>query len=261
MKTRNLINTLYTTVLFCLLPFCAFAQAPQAFKYQSIVRNTAGSPMSNSAISVRATIHDGSATGPSVYQETHSTTTNQFGLINLEIGNGVIISGIFPSILWNTGAKWMEIEADFGSGYIAMGTSQLLSVPYALNCGTGTPGPTGATGATGTTGTTGANGLTGATGPQGSTGVTGATGPQGIIGLTGATGSTGATGATGPQGNVGFTGPTGANGLTGVTGPQGSTGLTGATGVAGPAGTTGATGPQGVIGLTGAAGSNGSNRC
>jgi hypothetical protein len=101
-------------------PSFLFSQGPQAFKYQSIIRNVNGTPMSNTNIGIRASVHEGSATGLSVYQESHASTTNQFGLINLEIGNGTSITGFFSSIAWSTGTKWMEIEADFGSGYISM---------------------------------------------------------------------------------------------------------------------------------------------
>jgi len=198
MKLRSLF--LFATMLLiaiCVVPAFSFAQAPQAFKYQSIVRDVSGNAMASAGISVRATVHDGSASGTIVYQETHAVTTNQFGLINLEIGNGTVVSGTFSAIAWGTGSKWIEIEADFGSGYVAMGTSQLLSVPYALSAGNSTAGATGATGPTGPQGIAGATGVTGndgSTGPQGTIGATGVTGATGIAGATGATGVTGATG-------------------------------------------------------------------
>lgn len=170
-----------------LLPAILHAQAPQAFKYQSIVRDASGNAIPNTNLSVRATLHDGSAIGPVVYQETHSTTTNQFGLINLELGNGTIVSGNFSTIAWGSGSKWVEIEADFGAGYLPMGTSQFLSVPYALysNSAVGPTGPAGVAGpagATGPTGAAGANGITGSTGPSGANGATGPTGPTGAGG-------------------------------------------------------------------------------
>src|SRR5207248_1756261 len=120
--------------------------------------------------SVRASVHDGAANGPVVYQETFAVTTNGFGLINLEIGTGIVVSGNFSTIAWGAGTKWMEIESDFGTGYLPMGTSQLLSVPYALYSANGTPGATGPTGANGITGPTGANGTNGTNGVTGPTG-------------------------------------------------------------------------------------------
>ena len=139
-------------ILACCLMSTAnlFSQAPQAFKYQSIIRNAAGNPMANSALTIRATIHDGSAAGASVYQETHAVTTNPFGLINLEIGNGISVSGNFSAVNWGSGSKWIQIEADFGNGYLSMGTSQLLSVPYALYANNGNQNNWSLSGNTGT---------------------------------------------------------------------------------------------------------------
>ncbi len=111
-----------------------FAQPPQAFKYQSVVRDNTGETLTNQLVSFRLSIHDSEATGTILYQETHSVTTNQFGLVNLEIGNGMPLIGTFPGIDWSTNDKFLEIELDpaGGTSYVALGTSQLLSVPYAL---------------------------------------------------------------------------------------------------------------------------------
>src|ERR1043165_8816940 len=137
-----------------------FAQAPQAFKYQGIARDASGNPMASASLSVRATIHDVSATGTILYQETQSTTTNTFGLMTLNNGTGTPVTGTFSGITWGSGDKWMEVEVDFGSGYLPMGTAQLLSVPYALYAASGTAGPAGPTGAMGATGADGATGPT-----------------------------------------------------------------------------------------------------
>ncbi len=135
MKTKHLLFAVacIATLNLGLETLHCFAQAPQAFKYQSIIRNAAGNPMVSTLVPVRVSVHDGSPSGAVVYQETHLPTTNQFGLINLEIGNGTVVSGTFSAIAWSSGSKWIEIEADFGGGFISMGASQLLSVPYALN--------------------------------------------------------------------------------------------------------------------------------
>ena len=280
MRSKNI----FLAAVCILIAVITFAQAPQSFKYQSIIRNAAGNPLATASVTVRATIHDGSASGTTVYQETHATTTNQFGLINLSIGSGTVVSGNFSTINWGAGSKWIEIEADFGAGYLSMGTSQLLSVPYALYAGNGgVNGMTGPTGPMGMTGSTGPQGMTGPSGaasnvagptgptgpsggPQGSTGATGPTGPAGVMGTTGAqgmsgglgaTGSTGTTGSTGPTGAIGTTGAIGASGATGVTGAKGATGTTGITGATGPAGTTGPIGATGVTGAMGATGNFG----
>jgi len=112
----------------------AYSQAPQAFKYQALVRGNSGDALTNQLVSFRIGIHDSTAIGPLLYQETHITTTNAFGLANLEIGNGTPITGTFSGIYWGISVKFMEIELDTAGGttYTSMGTTQLLSVPYAL---------------------------------------------------------------------------------------------------------------------------------
>lgn len=232
----------------------AFAQAPQKFNYQGVARNAAGAPLASSTMSMRITLLDGSATGPVVYQETHMVLTNAFGLYNVAVGDGTMTgsSPTFSSINWASGDKFIKIEIDpaAGTSYVAVGTSQLMSVPFALNGPGGPPGPTGPTGATGATGSTGPVGPAGPAGPTGATGATGATGP---IGLTGPAGPTGPIGPTGP------TGPTGATGPIGLTGPAGPIGATGATGPAGPPGANGldGTGAGTVTGITAGSGLTG----
>ncbi len=123
------------TVIFCSLN--VQAQVPQALTYQAIARNASGSAIVNSNISIRISIKDVNATGPTLYSETQSVTTNQFGLFTMSVGTGLIQSGNFSNINWAAGSKFMKVEMDptGGSGYIDMGTSQLLSVPYALMAG------------------------------------------------------------------------------------------------------------------------------
>ena len=272
------------TLSFLLVTSFLFSQAPQAVNYQGIARDGVGNALANQLLGLELTIHSGSPTGTIVYQETFSPTTNQFGLYTVQMGMGTPVTGTFSSISWGTNSYYLEIGMDItgGNNYVSAGTSQLISVPYALyaqtsgsstagptgptgavgNTGlTGPIGPSGAVGATGPTGGTGNTGLTGATGPSGGTGNTGLTGPTGPSGGTGNTGLTGPTGPSGGTGNTGLTGPTGPSGgtgntgLTGPTGPSGANGAAGATGPTGANGTAGATGPTGPSGATGATGS------
>jgi hypothetical protein len=237
----------------------SYAQVPQAFKYQSIVRNTSGNPLANENISIRATVHEGSSSGTTEYQETHDVTTNQFGLINLEIGNGNSTSGEFPNIDWSSGTKWMEIEADFGSGFVSMGSSQLLSVPYALNF---VPGPAGPAGLNGLNGQNGIgivstvdnfNGTFTFTYSDNSTfttsdltGPAGSNGTNGNIGLTGATGNGIVSTTNNFDGTYTFTYTDNStfttSDLTGDAGTNGTNGIDGSNGVDGQDGATGATG-------------------
>ncbi|MFC2114766.1 Kelch repeat-containing protein [Bacteroidota bacterium] len=109
-------------------------QSPEAFNYQAIVRDASGNAVVNQNVSVKISLLKGSATGLSVYSEIHQPTSNSFGLINLQVGNGTINSGSFAPIEWGNNKYFMKIEIDItgGSNYVLMGVSQLLSVPYAL---------------------------------------------------------------------------------------------------------------------------------
>ncbi|MBI5218117.1 MAG: tail fiber domain-containing protein [Bacteroidia bacterium] len=111
-----------------------FAQSPNAFSYQAVVRNSSGTVIPNQNVSFRINILQGSSTGLSVYSEEHSATTNPFGLVNLEIGNGTNPSGNFSTIDWGNNTYYIKVELDINAGnnYTVMGTNQLLSVPYAL---------------------------------------------------------------------------------------------------------------------------------
>ncbi|HLG41461.1 MAG TPA: hypothetical protein VI461_17405, partial [Chitinophagaceae bacterium] len=113
---------------------CAWTQTPQALNYQAIARNSLGQIVPSQPIGVRFTIQD--ATGNTVYyQETHTTTTNNFGLFTLAIGKGTAVSGAMAPIDWSTGGdKFLKVEIapQGGTNYTIQGTTQLLSVPYAL---------------------------------------------------------------------------------------------------------------------------------
>jgi uncharacterized protein (TIGR02145 family) len=113
----------------------SFGQTPQYFNYQAILRNHSGSIIVSQPVNLKVSIHDISAGGTVVFQETHSATTNQFGVVNIKIGDGSQIIGPLSSVPWAIGDKFIEVEIDYpiGSGYISMGTQQLLSVPYALH--------------------------------------------------------------------------------------------------------------------------------
>jgi len=112
------------------------AQTPQGIKYQAVVRDNAGNVITNHNVSFRISILQGSEAGAAIYVETYSPVpqTNQFGLVNLNIGKGVASTGVFASINWGADDYFLKIEIDTngGSTFTHMGTSQLLSVPYAL---------------------------------------------------------------------------------------------------------------------------------
>ena len=237
---------LLSLVVIATLSLSSFGQAPEGFKYQAVVRDAGNLILNNQAVGMQLTIQQGSVGGTAVYTETFTPTTNGYGLVNLEIGSGTLVSGDFTTIDWANGPFFMETAVDVtgGTSYAVMGTSQLMSVPYALyakTSGNGA-GPQGPAGNDGIDGVDGAIGATGPQGPAGNDGAVGATGAQGTIGLTG------------PQGPAGNDGIDGVDGAIGATGPQGPAGNDGAVGATGAQGTIGLTGPQGPAGNDGQGG-------
>jgi hypothetical protein len=216
----NMKKLYFSIVLFASLlinALSSFAQAPpEGINYQAVARNNSGKALSNAHLKIRFTIKDLVPNGSVVFQETQNDTTNKYGLFTLVIGNGNQVSlGSFSAINWENGNKYLEVEIDTlgGSAYISMGTTQMMSVPYALYAKkSGTPGVTGNDGAMGNTGITGATGSVGSTGATGSTGSMGSTGVTGNSGSTGSTGVIGATGADGALNAWSLTGNAGTNG-------------------------------------------------
>jgi hypothetical protein len=111
------------------------AQSPESFKYQSIVRDGSGNALINQSVGIQIRILKSSSTGTEVYNETHSVTTNAFGLVNLAIGTGTVVNGVFADVSWAFDNYFIEVSIDptGGTSYSITGTSQLLSVPYALH--------------------------------------------------------------------------------------------------------------------------------
>jgi len=122
------------TLLFVCIGLSTFAQTPESFKYQAVVRDVSGTLLNNQAVGLRISIIENSVSGPSVYTETFNLSTNDYGLANISIGTGNIQSGVFSSINWGSSTHYIQVELDptGGSNYQLVGTSQLLSVPYAL---------------------------------------------------------------------------------------------------------------------------------
>lgn len=261
-------------------------QMPAGFNYQAVARNSSGLALANQSFNVRVSVLSDSVTVE--YSEIHANIkTNKLGLFNIVIGKGKHEGGLASNILdvpWEKGNMFIRTEVDFGNGFVAMGTMQLFSVPYAFFAGqiknqekadlvgpTGATGPTGPQGPAGPQGVQGPKGPTGAKGATGATGARGATGPQGPVGAQGNEGPTGPQGDVGPQGEQGWPGDEGPQGPIGPAGPQGEIGPQGIQGPIGPqgdvgpigpqgpagAGEQGPTGPQGIQGLVGPTGATG----
>ena len=121
-----------------LMTVSVFAQAPEKMSYQAVVRDGSNALVTSTAVGMQISILQGSASGTAVYVETQTPTSNINGLVSLEIGSGTVVSGDFTTIDWANGPYFIKTETDptGGTSYSITGTSQLLSVPYALHAKT-----------------------------------------------------------------------------------------------------------------------------
>ncbi len=124
------MKTLFLTFVALIIGLTTFAQTPTTFNYQAVLRDASGGILANQQVEIGVAILQGSASGTEVFTETHSVSTNNFGLANLQIGS-VNTTGM-QTIDWSKGPYFIEISVD---GTV-MGTSQLLSVPFALHAKT-----------------------------------------------------------------------------------------------------------------------------
>lgn len=122
MKKIILITFLSLEVILC------FAQAPTSFNYQAVIRDASGNILTNQSANIEIGILQGSIAGTPAYVETFTTSTNALGIVNLQIGSGTVVSGSFSTLNWSNGPYFLKIKVN---GTV-IGTSQLLSVPYAL---------------------------------------------------------------------------------------------------------------------------------
>jgi hypothetical protein len=179
------MKNFYTLLLFLFVTVSILAQAPEKMSYQAVLRDASNSLLTNQEVGIQISILQART---EVYIETQTATTNINGLVSIVIGAGTS-SDDFSAIDWSAGLYFIRTATDpsGGSNYAIIGTSQLMSVPYALyakTSGSATPGP---------------QGVAGAQGIQGEIGATGTAGAQGTVGDTGATGADGAAGTNGTQ--------------------------------------------------------------
>ena len=291
MKTHltKIKNILISTLAFLLISTFAFGQTPQKMSYQAVVRDAENKLVINQSIGMRISIVQGSINGTEVYKEIYNPnpSTNSNGLVTIEIGAGIPIVGSFATIDWSTGIYFIKTETDptGGTNYSITGTSQLLSVPYALyakTAGSSIAGPKGEKGDQGKQGEQGLKGDTGLQGPTGKDGADGKTayqlwldagntgdmttfiagnkgaiGDKGLVGDKGLTGDQGPQGIQGDKGLVGDKGATGDQGLVGDKGLIGDQGPQGLQGDKGLVGDKGATGDKGLVGDKGLIGDQG----
>lgn len=120
-------------LLFIIASMQVFAQTPDAFQYQAVVRNPQGEILKNQSINIRFSLRRNTANGTVVFTETHTATTLDNGIVSLQVGTGTPGLGSFGlgEIDWSSGVYFMQVEIDNGNGYITLSTQQLLSTPFA----------------------------------------------------------------------------------------------------------------------------------
>lgn len=210
------MRKIFTLVSSVLLTVSLWAQAPQNFSYQAVIRGDGNVLIVKKNVVVRLSLLQVSSSGNVVFSETHYPTTNENGLVSIIIGEGKYEYGSISNIDWSKGPYFIKTEIDptGGKNYTLTTTTQLLSVPYALyaeKSGSNLPGPKGDTGAQGPAGPKGDQGI------QGLVGLKGDVGAQGLQGLKG---DTGPQGPAGPKGDIGAQGPVGPKGDQGPVGPD-----------------------------------------
>ncbi len=127
------ILTIFTTVF---LSAALWAQSPEKISYQAVIRDAGDHLIMNTQIGMQISILQGSSSGTEVYAETQTPTTNANGLVSIEIGEGTVVTGDFASIDWTNGPYFLKTETAVEApltNYTVTGTTQLLSVPYALH--------------------------------------------------------------------------------------------------------------------------------
>lgn len=129
---------IYTFLFSLAFTISLFAQTPEKISYQAIIRASDNTILVSANISLKILIRQGAPSGIIFYEETHSETTNNNGLVSLEIGTGNSVQGNFSDIPWEQNTYFIETQVDVtgGTDYSITGVSQLLSVPYALHAKT-----------------------------------------------------------------------------------------------------------------------------
>jgi hypothetical protein len=127
------MKKLTPTLFLLFLSLCIYGQSPEKMSYQAVIRDASNTLVTNQSIGMQISILQTTITGTTVYAETHTVTTNLNGLVSLEIGTGST-SDTFSTIDWSAGPYFIKTETDptGGSSYTITGTSQLMSVPFAM---------------------------------------------------------------------------------------------------------------------------------
>jgi len=126
-------RNIFTFITAFAITVVLVGQSPRKMSYQAVIRD-AGDHLVTTQVGMKISILSGSDVGTPVYVETQTPTPDANGLVTIEIGGGTPVLETFEAIDWSSGQYFVRIETDpsGGSAYTITGTSQLLSVPYAL---------------------------------------------------------------------------------------------------------------------------------
>jgi hypothetical protein len=183
------------SLLFCAITFAQ--SVPQGINYQAVARDVNGDVLMSQALTIQFSVISDITTSAVSWQETHTVSTNDYGLYTAIIGQGTTTNGgsslTFDSINWGASNHLLKVEVDYGGGLIDMGTTAFMSVPYSLY--SANPGPQGLQGVPGVDGVDGQDGQDGNDGNDGAQGIAGDDGLNGTNGIDGIDGQGGITNA------------------------------------------------------------------
>ena len=124
-------------ILLC-IPFIGLGQSvPQGINYQAVARDASSAVLMNQNLTIQFSVISDITTSAVSWQETHTVSTNDYGLYTVVIGGGISTnlgsSATFDSINWGASNHLLKVEVDYGGGFVNMGTTAFMSVPYALH--------------------------------------------------------------------------------------------------------------------------------
>ena len=134
MRLSIFFRLFFFSMIILVVDYQVVAQTPESMNYQAVIRNGSGDIVASQSVGIRIKILQGSTSGSSVYEETFTPSTNAYGSIAIQIGNGTVVSGTFNAIDWGGNSYFVETAVDIsgGTNYTVISTTQFVSVPYAL---------------------------------------------------------------------------------------------------------------------------------
>jgi hypothetical protein len=136
LKSQKLNNMKYYVVLGLIIFSMGQinAQVPQKISFQAVLRNQSNAFLSSKKVGIKISVFQGDTLSSPVYSEYQNVNTNINGLVSLQIGTGTNMNGNFSKIDWSSGKYYVKTETDPNGGYDfkIIGSSELLSVPYAF---------------------------------------------------------------------------------------------------------------------------------